>query len=339
MSKTQITLAAIGGAGALAVIGAAAFAFMALDSKATCEEELQETIDEARKYLNQEIPPCEASKAAIDDSCEQVKLWREEAFKLAARGDRPLATMSVAQFKEFMISESHRLGALPQTSTNKIVDATFEFGPFKPYISEGKMPEEAELNKLMREFDDTVTIIETLAGAGVRRVKAFDLDDRTAAPKVEVTENTGRRGRKGKAQPSKKASQEPETFKPATHTYRVICLTTPEAFVKALNAFATIDRFAVVDNFTLALERDAIATALGGGDAKKEEGTSSRRSRRRAAVVEEEKPAEEGAEAPKVTPVTDPATDSVFEAVMTISIHDFKTLEAAEPAAKEEEAE
>lgn len=340
MSKTKITLAAIGGTSALAVLGAVVFAFIAFDSKSTCEEELQETIDEARKYIRQEIPPCAESKAAIDESCEQVKTWREEAFKLAARGDRPIAPMSVAQFKEFMIGESHRIGALPLNSTNKIVDASFEFGPFKPYISDGKMPEEAELNTLQREFDDTVLILETLAETGVKRVKSFDLDDRGVAPKAEAAEqSTGRaRGRKGKAQP-KKAKAEPETFKPATHTYRVICLTTPAAFVQALNRFATMQRYVVVDNFTLAMERDAIAVALGGAEAKKEESGSSRR-RRRAAVVEEEKSAEEGAgEAPKVTPVTDPATDAVFEAVLTISVHDFKTLEVNETQAKEEEAE
>lgn len=341
MSKTKITLAAIGGASALAVLGAVVFAFIAFDSKSTCEEELEETIDEARKYLRQEIPPCAESKAAIDESCDQVKTWREEAFKIAARGDKPIAPMSVAQFKEFMISESHRIGALPQSSTNKIVDASFEFGPFKPYISDGKMPEEAELLPLQRKFDDCVLVLETLAASGVNRVKSFDLDDRGAAPKAEATESTGRaRGRKGKAQPKKAQQQESETFKPATHTYRVICSTTPAAFVKALNAFATMERYVVVDNFTLALERDAIAIALGGAEAKKDEGGSSRRSRRRAAVVEEETPAEEGAEAPKVTPVTDPATDAVFEAVLTISVHDFKTLEANESqAAKEEEAE
>lgn len=342
MSKTKITLAAIGGVSALAVLGAVVFAFIAFDSKSTCEEELQETIDEARKYVRQEIPPCAESKSAIDESCEQVKTWREEAFKLAARGDKPISPMSVAQFKEFMIGESHRIGALPQNSTNKIVDASFEFGPFKPYISDGKMPEEAELSTLQREFDDTVLILETLAATGVKRVKSFDLDDRGAAPKAEVQEATsGRaRGRKGKAQP-KKAKEEPETFKPSTHTYRVICLTTPAAFVKALNQFATMERYVVVDNFTLSLERDAIAVALGGADAKKEEAGSSRSRRRRAAIVEEEKSAEEGeAEAPKLTPVTDPATDAVFEAVLTISVHDFKTLEANESqGSKEEEAE
>lgn len=337
MTKTKITLAAIGGAGLLAALGAAAFAFVAFDSKATCEEELSDSIEEARRYLKAEIPPCAEAKAAIDDSCEQVKIWREEAFRLAAHGDRPVEAMTSAQLKEFAVANWRRLKTFPIDAAQKVVEDDFVPGPFKPYVLEGKMPDEKELLDLQRKFDDIALIIEMMAQCGVTPITGLDLDDRTEATKVDEAKPL--RGRKSQ-QPAKKAVQkkaanETDTFKPASHTYRVICKTTPNAFVKTLNAFATCERYVVIEDFTLAPVNDTIQNVLGGGEAKKEEAPTSRRGRRRQAAAEEEKAAEgESAEAPKVTPVTDPATDAVFEAVLTVTVHDFKTLESAP---KEEE--
>lgn len=345
MSKTKITLAAIGGVSLVAILGAMIFAYLAFDAQSTGEEDLESLVDVVRAKQHTEIkvadgklklPTCDASKEALDGQCEQMKIWREEAYRLAARGDTPIKPMSVAQFKEFIISEAHRMESLPVNSTNKIVEADFGFGPFKPYISEGKMPEQSELKDLQRKFDDVVRIIEMLSESGITRVKALDLDERHAAPKASQQTETKTRGRNNKnnAQAKKPTTKEPEVFKPETHTYRVICSTTPAAFVRALNRFATCERFIVVDEFTLDLERDTIAAELS-GDGKKEEFGSSRRNRGARAVEVEEQTNEEGAAVPKVTPVTDPMTDSSFEAILTISVHDFKSLE--ETADKPEE--
>lgn len=335
MSKTQITLAAIGGVIGVAVIGAGAFAYLSFAAKSAAidgddEGETQglvTLVEDAQKCLKKAIFPCEKSVSELKAAREGLVAWKDEAFKYVARGDRPIPETSVAQFKEFMIAEAHTIADLPENSTEKVTDAAFDFGPFKPYISEGKMPEQSELKSLQRKYDDVSTLLRMMAAAGVTKVTKLELK---GGEKKEA-EPEPKRGR-GKQQ---KKVEEPK-LTTASESYQITCRMTPSALVKTLNAFAAAERYIVVDGFTLTLERDAIGAALA-GEVKKEEATTSRRGRRRAAAVEEEQPKSEGesAEAPKVTLVTDPAADAAFTAVLTITVHDFKTLEETK---EEEEA-
>lgn len=334
MSKIQMTLAAIGGVIGVAVIGAGAFAYLSYAAKSAAidgDEEgetqgLVTLVEDAQKCLKKTIFPCEKSVSELKAAREGLEAWKDEAFKHVSRGDRPVPPTSVAQFKEFMIAEAHTIADLPEGTTNKVTDAAFDFGPFKPYISEGKMPEQSELKDLQRKFDDVSTLLRMMAGSGVTKVTKLELKN---AEKKEAEPEPTKRGR-GKQQ---KKVEEPKLVT-ACETYQITCRMTPSALVKTLNAFAASERYIVVNDFTLALERDAISASLA-GEAKKEEATTSRRGRRRAAAVEEEQPKVEGAEAPKVSLVTDPATDSAFTAVITVSVHDFKTLEETK---EEEEA-
>lgn len=334
MSKIQMTLAAIGGVIGVAVIGAGAFAYLSYAAKSAAidgDEEgetqgLVTLVEDAQKCLKKTIFPCEKSVSELKAAREGLEAWKDEAFKHVSRGDRPVPPTSVAQFKEFMIAEAHTIADLPEGTTNKVTDAAFDFGPFKPYISEGKMPEQSELKDLQRKFDDVSTLLRMMAGSGVTKVTKLELKN---AEKKEAEPEPTKRGR-GKQQ---KKVEEPKLVT-ACETYQITCRMTPSALVKTLNAFASSERYIVVNDFTLALERDAIGASLA-GEAKKEEATTSRRGRRRSAAVEEEQPKVEGAEAPKVSLVTDPATDSAFTAVITVSVHDFKTLEETK---EEEEA-
>lgn len=334
MSKIQMTLAAIGGVIGVAVIGAGAFAYLSYAAKSAAidgDEEgetqgLVTLVEDAQKCLKKTIFPCEKSVSELKAAREGLEAWKDEAFKHVSRGDRPVPPTSVAQFKEFMIAEAHTIADLPEGTTNKVTDAAFDFGPFKPYISEGKMPEQSELKDLQRKFDDVSTLLRMMAGSGVTKVTKLELK---SAEKKEAEPEPTKRGR-GKQQ---KKVEEPKLVT-ACETYQITCRMTPSALVKTLNAFAASERYIVVNDFTLALERDAIGASLA-GEAKKEEATTSRRGRRRSAAVEEEQPKVEGAEAPKVSLVTDPATDSAFTAVITVSVHDFKTLEETK---EEEEA-
>lgn len=335
MNKTQMTLAAIGGVIGVAVIGAGAFAYLSFAAKTAAIEGdddgetqgLVTLVEDAQKCLKKAVFPCEKSVNELNEAREGLTIWKEEAFKFVSRGDRPIPPTSVAQFKEFMIAEAHRIADLPEGSTNKITEATFDFGPFKPFIAEGKMPEQAELKDLQRKFDDVSTLLRTMAACGVSRVSKLEVK---GGEKKEAQEAEQPRRRRGQQQ--KKKVEEP-TGMTASETYTITCRMTPSALVKTFNAFAAAERFIVVENFTLALERDTVRAALGGETKNEESATSSRRGRRRGVAVQEEQPKAEEAQAPKVSPVTDPATDSAFTAVITVTVHDFKTLEET----KEEE--
>lgn len=334
MNKTKIMLAAIGGVIGVAVLAAAAFAYLSFASKTAAiegdEEEgtdgLETVVDKAEKLSRKPIFPCAESLKALTESREKVSEWKDEAFKFVARGDRPLVPMTPAQFKEFVISEAHRVCEIKSDVTNTICSADFEFGPFKPYISEGKMPEPEALKDLQRKFDDVVTIIEMLAASGVSNVKQIEVKDVAQKPAEEAAP---KRGTKRSAK--KSAKEEAPEFKPATHTYAIACKTRPAALVKALNGFATSERFMVVEDFTFKPERDAILAAFGGGDKKDEPQAGRRRRRGAVAEVVEQKTAE--ADVPKVTVITDPAVDSALDAVLTVTVHDFKSMDET----KEEE--
>lgn len=332
MNKTKMTLIAVGGVLAVIVLAAAAFTYLAWAGKSAAlegddETEGLEAVVEAVEQLSRKaVFPCAESVKTLTDSLDEVKAWKDESLKLVARGDRPIPPTTDAQFKSMIVGDARYLATLPEGSTNKIVAADFDFGPFKPYISEGAMPEAAQLKKLQREWDDFKLIVETLLPCGVTRVTRLEVKAVAAAEPVEAAP------RKGAKKGAKKPAKVEETFKPDSRTYVIGLKATPAAFVKTLNALATIDRFAVVEDFSLALERDAIASALGGE--KKEEAQTSGRRRRRA-VAEEESTAAEGAAAPKVQLVTDPASDATFDAVVTVTVHDFKSLEEVKEEGEE----
>lgn len=329
MNKTKIILAAIGGVIGVAVLGAGAFAYLSFAAKTAAmegdDEEgvdgLETVVEKAEQLSRKPIFPCADSVKELTESREKVVAWKEDAFKLAAHGDRPIVPMTPAQFKEFVIAEAHRVCEIKSDMTNTICAADFEFGPFKPYIAGGEMPKPEELKDLQRKFDDAVTIIEMLAGAGVSRVKQIGVKEEVQKVEEEVKPRKG-----AKRSAKKSAAEEAPTFKPATHTYEIACRMRPAALVKALNAFATCDRFMVVDDFRFTLERDAILAAFNGNEKKDEAPTSGRR-RRRSAATEEVAQQSAETEAPKVTVITDPAVDATFDAVLTVTVHDFKSME------------
>lgn len=329
MNKTKKILIALGGVLAVAVLGAAAFAYLAFSDKIAAREGndesegLEAVIDQAEQLSRKAVFPCAESVKILSESHDDIAAWKDDAFKFAARGDRPIPPTTEAQFKSMIVDDAHYLATLPEGTTNKIVAADFDFGPFKPYIADGVMPETANLKKLQREWDDFKLIVQTFVPCGITRVTRLEV--KAAAPAAPV--ETPKRGAK------KQSKKTVETFKPESRTYVIGVKAAPAAFVKALNALATSERFMVVDDFTLALERDAIQAALGTAE-KKEEATSTRRRPRRAAA-EEEKPQESEANAPKVQVVTDPVNDAAFDATLTITIHDFKSLEET----KDEEEE
>ena len=175
MNKTKMILAGIGGAAGLAVLVLAFLVWQAFSAKtAAIEGDDEEGIDgletveaRAQGLSRKPVYPCAKSVDAISANQTAIDDWCKEGLKLAARGDKVFPKTTPAQFKADIVNDAKRLMALPGRVGGKLVKPDFAFGPFKDYIVEGKMPAEAELGTLQRQWDDVATIAEMLATNGV----------------------------------------------------------------------------------------------------------------------------------------------------------------------------
>lgn len=353
MKNTKAILAALGGVILAAVLAAGFFAWCAVSAKTVAiegdEDEgtdgLETVQAKADKLSRKPVYPCEQSLKEFSAARGEIVAWKDEAFALASAGDRKIEDTTDAAFKEFIVNDARRLTMLPPDATDKIVEQSFEFGPFKPYIAEGKMPESAELRNLQRKWDDVATIIELLASNGVSRVTAIEIKPAGAAAQQQSGGDEGARPRKGGRRRSggakAKDDQQNAGVQPASNTYLVTCKMRPVAFVKTLNAFEKSERFMSVDDFSFRLEKDTVAEGLG-VEKKEDRQAGGRRGRgrgRRAQAAEEE----DQQDKQKFKTITDPMGDPPFEVKLTVTVCDFKSHETAKNDAeaekeKEEEA-
>jgi len=327
MNKSKMILAVTGGVVGVAALAMAYFVWDAYATKSAAlegndeEDGLESVIEKARTLSGKPVFPGAESVKAIESNAMRVAAWKDEAFKLAAAGDRVYEKTTPAAFKTFMVADAKRLAALPGGVGGVLVKPEFAFGPFKDYIAEGKMPAEANLAELQRRWDDVATVTEALAKSGISEL----VDVQFAAQAAEKDEADNRKQKKGK-----KAKAEPSVRPPASYSYVFTFMTRPSGFVKAINALETSPRFISVDGFTFGRERDVLNEALGGGEKKNEaaQGGGGRRGRRRAQVVVQvdEKSDAEG----KNRIITDPLLDDPFKAVVSVTICDFRSLEETE---------
>ena len=193
------------------------------------------------------------------------------------------------------------------------------------------MPEESRLAELQRKWDDVATVAGILSKCG-----ASELID-VQFVEVNREEGKGKREKKRKGQTSKDSSLFPI---PCSQSYVFTFLTRPPAFVRTINELTASERFITVDAFTFDRESDVIAEALGGDEKKDAAASGGRRGRRgrRGAEAAQEKPQDAGADtaALKNGIITDPLLDAPFKAVMTVSVHDFRSLEEKNEADAEE---
>ena len=332
MNKSKMILAVTGGVIGVAVLVMAYLVWSALSAKTAAlegndESEGLESVEEnARKLMRSKVFPCQKSVDLVKSNEEAVVTWKAEALKLAARGDRPVRKTTPAQFKADMIDEAKRLTGLTNSASASIMKADFAFGPFKDYIAEGKMPAEAKLAELQRQWDDVVLLVETLARSGIAEL--VDVQFKAAAAEAAEDAKNDRKG--GKKKKSAKSAKGPETDEqgPSAQGYVLTFRTRPLGLVRSLNALATCERFAVVEGLAFSHEKDSLSEKLGGGEKKEAaQQTSGRRRRRGAQVaaekVEEAKPKDSGI-------VTDPLLDDPFRVELTVTTYDFRTLEEKE---------
>lgn len=335
MNKSKIVLAATGGVIGVATLAAAFLAWQSWSAVSEARdggdsgEGLDSVLSRASTLSRKDVYPCAESVKAIEANREKFEEWKEEAGRLVAEGDRSFDTnVTAAAFKEQLLFDAKRISALPGTADGAIVKPGFAFGTFREYILDGKLPPEAQLQKLQRQWDDVVFIFETLANAGVGEVTGLEIAAASAAPAPEQQEP--RKGQKKPKRAGKSAKSAKGPPKDIVENYTVQFTSSPDAFVRAVNEFSVTNRFVVVEDFSFTRARDDIKEALSVQPEKKDapDASPSRRRRARRGEAEKEQAQVESARDAAIRKgvVFDPAIATPLSVVLKLSVRDFGTL-------------
>lgn len=330
MNKAKTILTVIGGVSALLILVMAYLAWSALNAKSAAidgdDEEgidgLDNVMQRATTLSRKTVYPCKQSLDEIASNRLLLAEWKDDAFKIAARGDKVFPATTPAAFKAFIMEDAKRLRELPGGNEGNLVSADFAFGPFRSFITEGKMPLESDLAKLQRQWDDVSEVVSLLAGAGVSEVTDIAIK---AAESAKPEEKRTRQKRGAARNAKKDAVEFMDTV--SKHSYIFSFSTRPAGLVSAINRLEVSGRFIVVEDFTFSRPQDAIAEALGGENRAKDAQTAGRgrRSRRRLPSAQPEEAEEK--KSGKGAIVTDPLLDAPLAVTMTVTVYDFKSLE------------
>jgi len=339
MNKNRMILAVAGGVTGLAVLVAAYFTWSSWSAKSAAidgddeSEGLEAVVATAERLSRSAVYPCAESVKATEGNAAQLAEWMAGARRLAARGDRVFPKTTPPAFKTFLVQDAKRLVALPGSAAGQLAQPDFAFGPFKGYIAGGDLPSDAQLAELQRRWDDVAVVTETLAASGIGELT--DVQFKSAEKPKEEPQQNARGNRRQARKPAKKAAQEEKTSAVSSFSYEFSFTAKPHALVKAVNALETCERFISVDDFSFRREKDAIAEALG-GDEKKAEGAAQSGGRRRRRGGAAPSPlAEEKKDDAKSGIVTDPQLDAPFAVTMTVTVHDFGSLEEGDKNGEE----
>lgn len=331
MNRNQKTLAASGGVIAIAAAVAGFFVWNAVCAKSAALEGddvgadgLLSVRDRASELSRRSVYPCAESVKVINANTAQLDDWCVAARRLAARGDRPVHAATPPQFKAEMVADAKRLVALSGEVDGALAKPDFAFGPFRPYIVEGKMPSQEELPMLQRRWDDVALVVEALSKAGVSELLdiAFGNDASAQPAAAKGKPNAKRPQPKLKPKAKTKDSGSAADMSVKAFPYVFTFTAHPAAFVGVINALGTAERFIVIDSLSLTRAADAIADAIGGADGKKRDAPArgGRGSRGARGAV----PA--AAPVMKDGVVTDPALEAPFRVVLNLTVYDFGLL-------------
>ena len=349
MNKTKMILAGTGGAIGLVVLVLAFLVWQAFSAKtAAIEGDDEEGTDgletveaRAQSMSRKPVYPCAASLSAIAANQKAVDDWCKEGLSLAAQGDKVFSKTTPAQFKTDLVADARRLADLPGKAGGKLVKPDFAFGPFKDYIVEGKMPSETELMELQRKWDDVATVTELLSTNGISELVdvGFANVNRDQGSGIRDQEKNGKAKKgmgnkkmKGVTKGSDPCSLIPD---PSSHSYAFTFTAKPAAFIRTLNVLESCERFITVDDFSFVRSSDVIAESLGGDEKKASETQASGRRGRRGRrgdvdaassprdLTRQDAASTEG----RNRIVTDPLLDAPMTVTMTVTVHDFRSLE------------
>lgn len=342
MNKSKIVLAVIGGVTLVGALVAGFFLWQAANAKTIAiEGDFDEGVDgldtvmqKAAALARKSVFPSQDSVNIYAKNRDMFEEWRSEALNLASRGDKKFAETTSAAFKEFLLNEAKRLSSLPGAAEGHFIKPAFPFGPFKEFILDGKLPPEAKLPVLQRQWDDITFIIETLNAAGALEVTGADV--KVVQKPVEDTRVVNKKKRSSKRPSAARKQQSSEEPKEeiSSESYVFTFIARPAGLVSVLNAFNVCDRFVTVDTFSFSKESDYLSEAImikkGGPDAvvnKRQQRRGARRRDAKDGSVEKkvETPRER---ALRMGIVSDPSCESPLTVSITLTIRDFGTLSA-----------
>lgn len=342
MNKTKMILAGTGGAIGLVVLVLAFLVWQAFSAKTVAIEgddeegtDGLETVEaRAQSMSRKPVYPCAASLSAIAANQKAVDDWCKEGLSLASRGDKVFPKTTPAQFKTDLVADARRLADLPGKAGGKLVKPDFAFGPFKDYIIEGKMPSETELGELQRKWDDVATVTELLSTNGIAELVDVGFAAAKAVAEDETKDKRDARGKRDKRKNTANSNTQALKHSNTSYSYIFTFTAKPAAFIRTLNALESCERFITVDDFSFVRPSDVIAESLGGDEKKASETQASGRRGRRgrrggdavAAPVAEGGDGTEKAEG-RNRIVTDPLLDAPMTVTMTVTVHDFRSLE------------
>ena len=343
MNKSKIILFATGGVIGIATLVAAFLAWQSWSAVSEARdggdsgEGLDSVLSRASSLSRKDVYPCAESVKALNANREKFEEWKDEAGRLAAGGDRSFDTnVTAAAFKEQLLFDAKRISALPGSVDGAIVKPDFPFGAFREYILDGKLPPEAQLPKLQRQWDDVTFFVEELSKAGVDELTAVEFGA-AAAPEKQPEPPKGQKKPKRK---NAKAGGD-EGPKELVEKYTLQFTASPAAFARAVNAFGVCDRFVTVDDFSFARAKDDVKEAFDAQEKKDAPAASSSRRSRRSRRGESEEAEEKKAESPREAAirqgvVTDPALATPLSVTLKLTVRDFGTLAAGEHEEEEE---
>ena len=339
MNKNRMMLAVAGGVTGLAVLVAAYFTWSSWAAKTAAiegddeGEGLDAAVAKAERLSRNPVYPCAESVKATEGNAAQLAEWMAGARRLAARGDRVFPATTPPAFKTFIVQDAKRLVSLPGSAAGKLAQPDFAFGPFKGYIAGGDLPSDAQLAELQRRWDDVAVVTETLAESGIGELT--DVQFKAAEKQQDEPQQNARGNRRQAKKPAKKAAQADEGASSiASFSYVFSFTAKPHALVKAVNALETCERFISVDDFSFRRVKDVIAETLGGDEKKADAAQSGGRRRRRGGAAQVAQ-AEEKKDDAMSGIVTDPQLDATFAVTMTVTVHDFRSLEEGDKNGEE----
>lgn len=336
MNKNKIVMCSIGGVTLVAALVLGWLIWSAFEEKTEKLDDLETAKANVKRINSSKISPEQASVDALEENRRILAMWKDEVFALVAQGDIAPKPEQAAAFKATLTDEARAEASKPGGVAGKIVKDEFEFG-FKDLITGGRIPEEAQVPVLQRQWSDIKLFTDTLSDCGaIELQEVVIVPPKAAEPRQEAGPRRGPKGRRGAKEEEKKPLA-------AEQNYEIKFTARPLALVKIVNALATCKRFVTIDSMNFRRVEDTLAVALGEKGAEGARGGGRGHGGRRPARMQMSEMAagQDGAEetARKKGLVIDPATDQPFAVTMKLTVYDFGTAGGEKPEDADEKKE
>lgn len=341
MSKQQIIGLAGGGAFVLCAGALGFMLFSAWAEKGEKEEQLEGETSSYTRYNSAAVYPSRKSIDSVKSNQVAYAEWYERAMAVAAKGDRKIAGMSPALFKQRLQAEVRRMLELPGVCSGKIAAPAFLFG-FEQFLGEGGvLPEAADVPRLASQLQTVAKVVDVLAESGLVELRQIQRPADPSKKSARGDDEDGQSKKSAKGNKGAKAADEP---KETVEEYGFELLARPAALVSALNQFTACELFVTVKNLAFKQSADVIVDRLNAAEAPDQgrgSGRSARLQRLRGGDDSKAKDAkaEEGSKPLSDRLVSDPEQDQPLLVTFTLEVRDFGRAASAPEAAKPAEVE